>query len=59
MNQNMITNKMKMVFDISRGFDIPLNKVLSDLEKLESSLEGGDVMETLIYYYKSKIYGMD
>ena len=59
MNQNMITNKMKMVFDISREFDIPLNKVLSDLEKLESSLEGGDVMETLIYYYKSKIYGMD
>lgn len=59
MKMNAVTNKMKMVFDISREFDVPLNKVLNDLEKLESSLEGGDVIETLIYYYKSKMYGMD
>ena len=50
---------MKKVFDISREFDIPLNKVLNDLDKLRESLEGDDVMETLIYYYKSKMYGMD
>lgn len=60
MNQNMMNDEMKTAFDISREFDIPLNKVLNDLDKLRKSLEGGDdLMETLIYYYKSKIYGMN
>lgn len=60
MNQNMVNEEMKTAFDISREFDVPLNKVLNDLDKLRKSLEGGDdLMETLIYYYKSKMYGMD
>lgn len=55
-----MNDEMKTAFDISREFDIPLNKVLNDLDKLRKSLEGGDdLMETLIYYYKSKIYGMN
>lgn len=60
MNQNMVNEQMKTAFDISREFDIPFNKVLNDLDKLRKSLEGeDDLMETLIYYYKSKTYGMD
>lgn len=59
MNQNMVNEEMKTAFDISREFDIPLKKVFNDLDKLRASLEGDDLMETLIYYYKSKMYGMD
>ena len=59
MNQNMVNEEMKTAFDISREFDIPLNKVFNDLDKLRASLEGDDLMETLIYYYKSKMYGFD
>lgn len=60
MNQNMMNEEMNTIFEISREFDVPLNKVLNDLDKLRQSLEGGDdLMETLIYYYKSKMYGMD
>lgn len=59
MNQNMMNEEMKTAFEISREFDIPLKKVFNDLEKLQASLEGDDPMETLIYYYKSKLYGMD
>lgn len=59
MNQNMVNEEMKTAFDISREFDIPFNKVLNDLDKLRKSLDGDDLMETLIYYYKSKMYGMD
>lgn len=59
MNQNMGNEEMKTAFDISREFDIPLKKVFNDLDKLRASLDGDDLMETLIYYYKSKMYGMD
>lgn len=59
MNQNMVNEELKTAFDISREFDIPLKKVFNDLDKLRASLEGDDLMETLIYYYKSKQYGMD
>lgn len=59
MNQNTANEEMKTAFDISREFDIPLKKVFNDLDKLRDSLEGDDLMETLIYYYKSKQYGMD
>lgn len=59
MNQNTANEELKTAFDISREFDIPLKKVFNDLDKLRASLEGDDLMETLIYYYKSKQYGKD
>ena len=59
MNQNMANEELKTAFDISREFDIPLKKVFNDLDKLRASLGGDDLMEELIYYYKSKQYGMD
>lgn len=53
-------NVNKTIMDISREFDVPLNKVLSDLEKLQASLNNCDsLLEELIYYYKCEIYGMD
>jgi len=45
--------------DISREFDVPFNQVLNDLEKLQELLEGGDIIQELIYYYKCKDYGMN
>ena len=52
-------NTNKAILDISREFDVPLSKVLSDLEKLREQLEGSDLLEELIYYYKCKQFGMD
>lgn len=61
MNQNMANEEMKTAFDISREFDIPLKKVFNDLDKLRASLEGGDndLIDELVYYYKTKMYGFD
>jgi len=52
-------NINKTIMDISREFDVPFNQVLNDLEKLQELLEGGDIIQELIYYYKCKDYGMN
>ena len=55
MNQNMANEELKTAFDISREFDIPLKKVFNDLDKLRASLEGDDLLNELVQYYKTKI----
>lgn len=52
-------NVNKTLMDISRDFDVPFNQVLSDLEKLQELLEGGDIIQELIYYYKCDRFGMN
>ena len=54
-------NTNMMVMDISREFDIPFKQVLSDLDKLRGLLEGSDndLLDELVYYYKTKMYGFD
>ena len=55
----MVNEEMKKVFDISRGFDIPLNKVLNDLDKLRESgnYNNSELLDELEYYYKCKKEG--
>lgn len=57
----MVNEELKTAFDISREFDIPLKKVFNDLDKLRASLECGDndLIDELVYYYKTKMYGFD
>lgn len=59
MNQNMVNEEMKKVFDISREFDIPFNKVLNDLDTLHESgnYNDSELLDELEYYYKCRKEG--
>lgn len=55
----MVNEEMKKVFDISREFDIPFNKVLNDLDTLHESgnYNDSELLDELEYYYKCRKEG--